>query len=144
MFCEHYFLPQVKNIGSIKIYFYTFPFQDCFVFYLITLFLKGFLELSDLLKPVFEKCRKENYQQILKNNQIISAYHTEVSALKMTMNERSTTHGLNELAETRCSRNNPCLLDYKCLASDCMLLRNDHVKQILVTYILVCVTDILK
>ena len=56
MFCEHYyFLPQVKNIGSIKRYFHTFPFQDCFVFHLITLFLKGFLVLSDLLKPAFEK-----------------------------------------------------------------------------------------
>ena len=70
MFCERYFLPQVKNIGSIKIYknigsikiyFHTFPFQDCFVFHLMTLFLKGFLELSDLLKPAFEKCSKENY-----------------------------------------------------------------------------------
>ena len=60
MFCEHYFLPRVKNIGSIKIYFHTFPFQDCFVFHLITLFLKYFLALSDLLKPAFEKSSKEN------------------------------------------------------------------------------------
>ena len=61
MFCEHYFLPQVKNIGRIKIYFHTLPFQDCFVFHLIMLFLKDFLELSDLLKPAFEKCSKETY-----------------------------------------------------------------------------------
>ena len=69
MFCEHYFLPQVKNIGSIKRYFHTFPFQDCFVFHLITLFLKGFLVLSDLLKPAFEKSSKENInksQKIIK------------------------------------------------------------------------------
>ena len=33
MFCEHYFLSQVKNIGSIKRHFYTFPFRDCFVFH---------------------------------------------------------------------------------------------------------------
>ena len=55
MLCEHYFLLQVKNIGSIKRYFHAFPFQDCFVFHLITLFLKGLLVLSDLLKPAFEK-----------------------------------------------------------------------------------------
>ena len=61
IFCEHYFLPQVKNIESIKTYFHTFPFQDCFVFHLIRLVLKGFPELSNLLKPAFEKCCKENY-----------------------------------------------------------------------------------
>ena len=55
MFCEHYFLPQVKNIGSTKSYFHTFTFQDCFVFHLISLFLKGFLVLSDLWKSAFEK-----------------------------------------------------------------------------------------
>ena len=55
MFCEHYFLPQVKNTWSIKRYFHTFFFQDCFVFHLIRLLLKGFLVLSDLLKPPFEK-----------------------------------------------------------------------------------------
>ena len=64
MFCEHYLLPQVKNIGSIKRYFDAFPFQDCFIFQLITLFLKCFLELSDLLKPAFEKNSKENSQKI--------------------------------------------------------------------------------
>ena len=53
MFCEHYLLPKLKNIESIKTYFHMFPFQDCF-FYLITL-LKGFLVLSELLKPAFEK-----------------------------------------------------------------------------------------
>ena len=55
MFCEHYFLAQVKNIGSIKRYLHTFPFQDCFVFHLMKLFLKGFLVLSGLLKPAFKK-----------------------------------------------------------------------------------------
>ena len=55
MFSEHYFLSQVKNIGGIKRYFHTFPFQGCFVFHLITLFLKSFLVLSDLLTPIFEK-----------------------------------------------------------------------------------------
>ena len=50
MFREHYFLPQVENIGSVKRYFHTFLFQNCFA-----LFLKGFLVFSDLLKPVFEK-----------------------------------------------------------------------------------------
>ena len=59
MFCEHYFLPQVKNIGSIKRYFHTFSFQDCFVFHVLTLFLKGFLVLIDLLKPTFEKVAKK-------------------------------------------------------------------------------------
>ena len=78
MFCEHYFLPQVKNIGSIKRYFHTFPFQDCFVFHLIALLLKGFLVLSDPLKPAFEKSSKENSKQISKKNQIISAYRIEV------------------------------------------------------------------
>ena len=52
---EHYFLPHVKNIESIKRYFHTFPFQNCFVFHLKMLFLKGFLVLSDLLKPALEK-----------------------------------------------------------------------------------------
>ena len=52
---EHYFLLQIKNIGSIKRYFHTFPFQDCFVFHLINLLLEGFLVLSDLLKRAFEK-----------------------------------------------------------------------------------------
>ena len=33
MFCEHNFLSLVKNIGSIKRYFHTFRFQDCFVFH---------------------------------------------------------------------------------------------------------------
>ena len=47
--------------------------------------------LSDFLKPAFEKISKENSQQILKNNQIISTYRIELFALKMTMNERSTT-----------------------------------------------------
>ena len=73
MFCEHYFLPLEKNIQSIMIYFQTFPFQDCFVFHLIRLFLKGFFILSDFLKPAIEKSSKENSSQILKNNQIISA-----------------------------------------------------------------------
>ena len=80
MFCEHYFLPQVKNIGSIKRYFHTFPFQECFVLHLITLFLKGFLVLSDLLKSAFEKSSTENSKQISKNNQIISAYPIKVFA----------------------------------------------------------------
>ena len=62
MFCEHYFRYQVKNIGSIKIYFHAFPFQDGCVFHLITLFLKDFLVLSNLLKPAFEKSN-----QIIKN-----------------------------------------------------------------------------
>ena len=60
MFCEHYFLLQVKNIGSIKRYFRKFPFQDCFVFDLLTLFLKRLLVLSDLLKVAFEKHSKRN------------------------------------------------------------------------------------
>ena len=59
MFCEHYFLPQVKKIGSINRYFHTFPFQDWFVFHLIT-FLKGSLVLKDHFKPAFEKSSKEN------------------------------------------------------------------------------------
>ena len=58
MFCDHYFLPQVKNIGSIKRYFHIFPFQDCFVFHLM-LFLKGFLVLSDLLNLASDKGSKE-------------------------------------------------------------------------------------
>ena len=60
MFCDNYFLPLVKNIVSVKRYFHTFPFQDCFVFHLIMLFLQGFLVLSDLLNPAFEKSTKEN------------------------------------------------------------------------------------
>ena len=60
MFCEHDFLSQVKNIRGIKRHFHTFPFQDWFVFHLMTLFLKGFLGLSDLLKPPFDKSCKEN------------------------------------------------------------------------------------
>ena len=59
MLCGHYFQPQMKNIGPIKGYFYKFAFQNCFVFHLIILFLKGFLVLSDLLKPVFEKNSKK-------------------------------------------------------------------------------------
>ena len=59
MFCEHYFLPWVKNVGGTTRYFHTFPLQDCFVFHLIKLFLKGFLVLSDLLKPTFEKSSEE-------------------------------------------------------------------------------------
>ena len=55
MICDHYFLPQVKNIGNMKRYFHIFPFQDYFVFHL-----KCFLMLSDLLKPAFEKSSKEN------------------------------------------------------------------------------------
>ena len=94
MFCEHYFLPQAKNIGSIKRYFHTFPFKDCFVFHLITLLLKGFLVLSEHLKTAFEKSSNENSKRILKNNQIISAYCIEVFASKMIMNKRSTTCGL--------------------------------------------------
>ena len=54
IFCEHYFLPQMENIGSITRYSHTFHFRDCFVFHLM-LFLEGFLVLSDLLKPAFEK-----------------------------------------------------------------------------------------
>ena len=54
MFCEHYFLPQVKNIGSIKRYSHSFPFQDCSVFHLITLCVKDFIVLSDPLKSAFE------------------------------------------------------------------------------------------
>ena len=57
----------MKNTGSIKRYLHAFPFQNFFVFRLITSFLKGFLVLSDLLKPAFEK-----------NNQIISADRIEV------------------------------------------------------------------
>ena len=60
MFCEHYILPQVKNIGSVKRYFHTFPFQDCFYFHLMLL-LKEFLVLSGLLKPAFEKNSKGKF-----------------------------------------------------------------------------------
>ena len=60
MFCEHYFLSPGENIRSIKRHFPTFAFQDCPVFHLLTLFLNGFLELSDLLKPTLEKSSKEN------------------------------------------------------------------------------------
>ena len=59
MFCEHYFLPQVKNIVSTNRYFHTFPLQDCFVFNLIMLLLKGLIVLNDFLKPAFEKSSKE-------------------------------------------------------------------------------------
>ena len=69
MVCKHYFLPQVKNVESKKRFFRTFPFQDCFAFHLLTLFLKGFLVLSDLLKPAFEKSSKEN---INKSQKIIT------------------------------------------------------------------------
>ena len=60
MLGEHYFQPQMKNIRSVKRYSHTFSFQNCFVFHLIMLFLKGFLVLSDLLKPVLKKSGKEN------------------------------------------------------------------------------------
>ena len=69
MFCEHYYLPQVKNMGSINRYFHTFPFQDCFVFYLIKFFLEGFLVINDLLKTAFEKKKEKNVnksQKIIK------------------------------------------------------------------------------
>ena len=80
MFCEHCFLSQVKNIGSTRRYFHTFPFQGCFVFHLM-LFFKGFIVLSDLLKAAFVKSSKDNNSwQILKNNQIINTYHTDVLA----------------------------------------------------------------
>ena len=49
----------LKNIGSIKRYFHTFPFQDCFDLHLMLL-LKEFLVLSGLLKPAFEKIAREN------------------------------------------------------------------------------------
>ena len=45
---------------GIKRYFHTLPFQNYFVFYLIILFLKGFLVLSDLLKPASGESSKEN------------------------------------------------------------------------------------
>ena len=81
MFSEHYFLPQVNNIESVKRYLHTFPFQNCFVFHLVTLFLKDFLVLSDPLNPAFKKSSKENSEQISKKkNQIISAYCIEVFA----------------------------------------------------------------
>ena len=60
MFYDHYFLPQVENIVSIIRYFHTLPYQDCFVFHLIMLFLKGFPMLSDLLNIGFEKNHEEN------------------------------------------------------------------------------------
>ena len=60
MFCEHYYLPQVKSIGNIKKYFHTFPFQDWVVIHLVMLFFKDFIVLSDLFKPNFEKSSKEN------------------------------------------------------------------------------------
>ena len=44
------------------------------------LFLEGFLLLSDLLKTAFEKSSKESSLEILKNNQIISAYRIAVFA----------------------------------------------------------------
>ena len=76
MFCEHYFLPQAKNIGSTEIFPYI-SFSRL-LFHLIALLLKGFLVLSDPLKPAFEKSSKENSKQISKKNQIISAYRIEV------------------------------------------------------------------
>ena len=60
MFCEHYYLPQVKSIENIKKYFHTFPFQDWVVIHLVMLFFKDFIVLSDLFKPNFEKSSKEN------------------------------------------------------------------------------------
>ena len=60
MFCEHYYLPQVKSIESIKKYFHTFPFQDWFVIHLLTWFFKDFIVFSDLFKSNFEKSSKEN------------------------------------------------------------------------------------
>ena len=44
-----------EKYWDIKRYFHPLPFQDCFVFHLITLFLKGFPVLRDLLKSAFEK-----------------------------------------------------------------------------------------
>ena len=67
MFCENYFLPQGKNIRSITRYFHTFLCQVCFVFHLIKFFLKGFLVLSYLSKPAFEKSSKEKCKQINKS-----------------------------------------------------------------------------
>ena len=60
MFCEHYYLPQVKSIENIKKYFHTSPFQDWVVIHLVMLFFKDFIVLSDLFKPNFEKSSKEN------------------------------------------------------------------------------------
>ena len=60
MFCEHYYLPQVKSIESIRKCFHTLPFQDWFVIHLVTLFFKDFIVLSDLFKADFEKSSKEN------------------------------------------------------------------------------------
>ena len=48
-----------EKYWEYKEIFHTFPFQNCFVFHLIMLFL-GFLVLSDLLEPAFEKSNKEN------------------------------------------------------------------------------------
>ena len=42
--------------------------------------LKGFLALSNLLKPGCEKGSKENFEQISKNKRTISTYRTEVFA----------------------------------------------------------------
>ena len=56
--------------------------------------------LSDLLKPAFEKSSKENSEQILKNYQIISAYHIEVFAQKMNMNKRSAIRSLKRTRNT--------------------------------------------
>ena len=53
-------------MGSINRYFHTFPFQDCFVFYLIKFFLEGFLVINDLLKTAFEKKKKRKMLTNLK------------------------------------------------------------------------------
>ena len=45
--------------------------------------------LGAYLKPGFEKKK-----QILKNDQIISAYHIDNFASKMAINKRRTTNGL--------------------------------------------------
>ena len=60
------------------------------------MFLKGFLVISDPLKPAFEKTNvaKKNVNKSQKNH-IVSAYRIEVFTWKMTMNERSTTRDLN-------------------------------------------------
>ena len=42
---------QMKNIGSIKRYFHTFPFQNCFVFHLIILFLRRSYDEIFLSRP---------------------------------------------------------------------------------------------
>ena len=93
MFSEHYFLPQGENIGSIKRYFHISSSRLlCFSFN--NVILKRFLCAKWSFEVCFWKSSKENSKQISKNNHIISAYHSEVFALKMTMNERSTIHGL--------------------------------------------------